>query len=119
MNSIITPFVVASFITHKWWSFIITFVPVFGMYSVNLVATELEMPFGNDANDLPLDDFQEDMNKSLLMLMHTQSDWMPRTSNSCIMEFEELQKAVCKVDINTVSSCNTRLTFNGRDNLLR
>merc|ERR1719242_642443 len=104
LHSVITPFVMSSFITAKWWAAIITSVPVFGMYSVNLVATELEMPFGDDDNDLPLQTFQEEMNMSLLMLIHERADLMPRTSPGTIMDFDELTAAVCEVDMNSV--CN-------------
>merc|ERR1719272_339048 len=56
--SALTPFVMASILDHKHWAFLYTCVPVFGLSALNLVARELEMPFGTDANDLPLELFQ-------------------------------------------------------------
>jgi len=38
---------------------------VTGFVSINMIAIELEDPFGDDANDLPLTDYQEVFNKRL------------------------------------------------------
>merc|ERR1712107_660233 len=59
-HGLLTPIVVSAFIEHPWWSALVTFIPVFGMFSVNRVASELEMPFGEDPNDLNLHLFQEE-----------------------------------------------------------
>jgi len=69
---------------------ILSFIPLFGMYGVNLVAIELEMPFGMDDNDLPLSTFQKEMNETLLMLMHEMTDHLPQTSSDCRTSFEDL-----------------------------
>eukprot|EP00929_Paragymnodinium_shiwhaense_P044366 TRINITY_DN2276_c1_g1_i1.p1 TRINITY_DN2276_c1_g1~~TRINITY_DN2276_c1_g1_i1.p1 ORF type:complete len:591 (-),score=78.42 TRINITY_DN2276_c1_g1_i1:80-1852(-) len=50
-------------------SVICTFVRVTAMWCVNYISMELEMPYGDDSNDLPLKDLQKDMNHSLIMLM--------------------------------------------------
>jgi len=70
----------------------LTFVPIVGMASLNLVATELENPFGTDANDLPLYHFQSEMNNCLLMLLHSGTDIVPTVRPDCLQDFETLYK---------------------------
>merc|ERR1711865_503002 len=36
----------------------VTFMLVFAFWSINYIAVELEMPFGDDTNDLPLSEMQ-------------------------------------------------------------
>eukprot|EP00933_Yihiella_yeosuensis_P042882 TRINITY_DN37547_c0_g1_i1.p1 TRINITY_DN37547_c0_g1~~TRINITY_DN37547_c0_g1_i1.p1 ORF type:complete len:539 (-),score=44.33 TRINITY_DN37547_c0_g1_i1:171-1787(-) len=83
---IFTPLYVTQIIQTKFWAVIVTFIPVFGLSSMNLIAQELEMPFGVDANDLPLKEFQHEMNLSLLLLLHTSADHVassgPKSSNT-------------------------------------
>ena len=38
---------------------------VFGFWSVNFIAEEIEMPFGDDKNDLPIPELQKDFIKDL------------------------------------------------------
>lgn len=44
------------------------------MFALNFISIELENPFGLDANDLPLSEFQKEMNDCLLMLLHPNTD---------------------------------------------
>jgi len=45
----------------------------FSFWSIHYIGEELEQPFGDDVNDLPLRDMQTDMNKSLVSLMSQQA----------------------------------------------
>merc|ERR1711920_142166 len=45
------------------------FLVCFSFWGVNYVAVELESPFGDNPNDLPLAEMQEDMNRSLVGLL--------------------------------------------------
>eukprot|EP00747_Dinoflagellata_sp_TGD_P014676 gnl/TRDRNA2_/TRDRNA2_123634_c2_seq1.p1 gnl/TRDRNA2_/TRDRNA2_123634_c2~~gnl/TRDRNA2_/TRDRNA2_123634_c2_seq1.p1 ORF type:complete len:301 (-),score=26.89 gnl/TRDRNA2_/TRDRNA2_123634_c2_seq1:19-921(-) len=54
----ITPLVCASSIDSPIWTGVLCFVVVFSFWTINYIAVELEMPFGPDANDLPLHDMQ-------------------------------------------------------------
>jgi len=60
------------------WSASINFVVVFSYWSINYIATELEMPFGDDPNDLPLHDMQNDLNASLITLMQERASCCPQ-----------------------------------------
>jgi len=92
MHAGFTPLIMVQVLhSNKFLAVSLSFVPIFSMFSLNLVAIELEMPFGSDANDLALRDFQEEMNHSLLMLVHQYSDHLPHTSPTCVKSYDGLK----------------------------
>merc|ERR1719433_1021217 len=56
------------------WTGLLVFAQVFIFWSLMAIATELENPFGVDANDLPAQRAQQSMNERLVLLLseHTQ-----------------------------------------------
>lgn len=76
-----TALVVAFKVNHPIWMATITFFSVFTFWSINLIATELENPFGDDINDLPLDDMQKEFNHSLLGLLDPRSAHIPHCTS--------------------------------------
>jgi len=94
LHMLMTPIMISSVVANKLLSSLIVFTSVFGMFAVNFVAQELENPFGDDDNDLPLAHFQEEMNNSLMMLMQPDSDHKATLSNICIVDFNSLNKLV-------------------------
>jgi len=66
---LITAFICAASVERSFWAGILSFIVTFSFQSINYIAMELEMPFGDDANDLPLHDMQTDLNKSIKALM--------------------------------------------------
>eukprot|EP00928_Gymnodinium_smaydae_P035646 TRINITY_DN2504_c0_g1_i2.p1 TRINITY_DN2504_c0_g1~~TRINITY_DN2504_c0_g1_i2.p1 ORF type:complete len:350 (-),score=50.48 TRINITY_DN2504_c0_g1_i2:37-1086(-) len=70
LHTVLTPLLISSLFTSLIWAPLFTFLPIFVMASLNLIGTELENPFGNDENDLPMDHFQSEMNLCLMMLLH-------------------------------------------------
>jgi len=88
--SVITPVALSTMIPHVTLCAVSTFVPVFGLLCLNYAAEELEMPFGEDPNDLPLSHFQEEMNSSLLMLIHDWSDHLAKTNDNALRDWESL-----------------------------
>jgi len=107
-HAVLTPVVVSSFLEQPWWAAMVAFVPVFGMFSVNEVANELEMPFGEDDNDLDLHRFQEEMNKSLLMLIHGNADLMPHLTAEAVRDWSMLNVATVPYDLNQIISRDLR-----------
>lgn len=89
-----TPVAMSAMLPQKGWCAMATFFPVFGLFCLNYTAEELEMPFGEDPNDLPLCLFQEEMNSSLLMLVHDSSDHVARTRKSAIKGFTGLMMSL-------------------------
>jgi len=64
-----TPVVMAIVLEDVWWTAICTFVSVLVFWGINHIAVEIEMPFGDDTNDLQLKDMQKSINDSLLTLI--------------------------------------------------
>jgi len=89
-----TPVLVSALCDDMKWAFIFTAVPVFGLFSLNYVARELEVPFGNDSNDLPLELFQQNMNQALLMLIRPESDHVACTSPQCAKDFASTKAGI-------------------------
>jgi len=58
----------------------LAFIIVFSFQSINYIAVELEMPFGDGANDLPIKDMQEDMDASLIALLDKRAQTVPTHS---------------------------------------
>lgn len=101
------PLVMVSTMRNEIFSCLFTFLPVFGTFSLNFIAGQLENPFGSDDNDLPLVHFQKEMNNSLLMLLHKNTDLVANLSSCCIKDFKALmlhakdrrRGSVCDVSI--------------------
>jgi putative membrane protein len=93
---VLTPVMMASILDgRKFWAFFFTLIPVWALWSLNAIARELEMPFGDDPNDLPLFDFHEHMNTSLLMLIREETDLVPSIDlTTCHFEFKEMKKHI-------------------------
>mmetsp|Transcript_17460 Transcript_17460/g.34068 ORF Transcript_17460/g.34068 Transcript_17460/m.34068 type:complete len:550 (+) Transcript_17460:61-1710(+) len=89
-----TPVAMSAMIPEKTWCVLATFFPVFCLFCMYSAAEELEMPFGEDPNDLPLGLFQEEMNSSLLMLFHESSDHIPRTGKHATKDFMGLMMSL-------------------------
>mmetsp|Transcript_3346 Transcript_3346/g.8580 ORF Transcript_3346/g.8580 Transcript_3346/m.8580 type:complete len:590 (-) Transcript_3346:19-1788(-) len=92
LHTLWTPFMVTAYVKTAWMAGLISFLPVFGMFCVNFTSIELEMPFGNDENDLPLGTFQHDMNRGLMMLLHHKTDMVARTSPLCMYDFDSIER---------------------------
>jgi len=79
-----------------WWTdspilaFLSTFLCIIGMFCIEITAGQLEDPFGDDANDLPVLEFQFDMNKFLLTLLDTCSRDVPKLRDDAVTDPAEL-----------------------------
>eukprot|EP00927_Polykrikos_kofoidii_P039176 TRINITY_DN33609_c0_g1_i1.p1 TRINITY_DN33609_c0_g1~~TRINITY_DN33609_c0_g1_i1.p1 ORF type:complete len:598 (-),score=91.35 TRINITY_DN33609_c0_g1_i1:384-2177(-) len=91
LYSLFTPLLISVAVKNTYMAAFISFWPVFASFSLNFAAIELEMPFGDDDNDLPLSDFQAEMNTSLMMLLHDKADLMAGTSVQCDRDFQSLK----------------------------
>eukprot|EP00931_Biecheleriopsis_adriatica_P050254 TRINITY_DN29088_c0_g1_i1.p1 TRINITY_DN29088_c0_g1~~TRINITY_DN29088_c0_g1_i1.p1 ORF type:complete len:499 (+),score=76.22 TRINITY_DN29088_c0_g1_i1:63-1559(+) len=69
LTSLITPFVLATTTSSLAWCVLLNFVSVMSLSAIHYVAAELEMPFGDDLNDLPLRALQESLNTALIQLL--------------------------------------------------
>jgi len=78
-QSLFLPFLVTSIIKDRSWAALATFIPMISLHCLNTTAWELEMPYGDDPNDLPLEQLQKKFNKALLMLLRESADHIPST----------------------------------------
>eukprot|EP00928_Gymnodinium_smaydae_P005818 TRINITY_DN11999_c1_g2_i2.p1 TRINITY_DN11999_c1_g2~~TRINITY_DN11999_c1_g2_i2.p1 ORF type:complete len:389 (+),score=59.53 TRINITY_DN11999_c1_g2_i2:267-1433(+) len=76
-QGIITPIFCAASVKSPVWAGIATFSLMFAYFGVNYIAAEIEMPCGDDRNDLPLKEMQNDMNDGLKALFHCKVDASP------------------------------------------
>lgn len=74
---IVTPLVAAS-VTQSWMiASGLSLITVFAFWSTVHIAAEIENPFGDDPNDLPLVDYQIRFNQSLLTLLDVRAQVPP------------------------------------------
>ncbi len=59
------PFVMTQWTTHWLWSGIFATIQVLVLWSLNLIALEIENPFGTDENDIDLEQYQADLSPAL------------------------------------------------------
>lgn len=92
LHWLLTPIVFAALMRSRIVAPIITFIATFAFCYLDFTAIELENPFGQDSNDLPLEHFQSDMNQCLVMLLQGDIDHVPTCSVSrAKREFQDLQ----------------------------
>lgn len=72
-----TPFAMCSWTNHPVSCTLLAFIAVVCLTSLELIASELENPFGTDANDLPVFAFQEEMNTSLSLMLEYDAQETP------------------------------------------
>eukprot|EP00746_Dinoflagellata_sp_MGD_P022754 gnl/MRDRNA2_/MRDRNA2_15326_c0_seq1.p1 gnl/MRDRNA2_/MRDRNA2_15326_c0~~gnl/MRDRNA2_/MRDRNA2_15326_c0_seq1.p1 ORF type:complete len:536 (+),score=90.38 gnl/MRDRNA2_/MRDRNA2_15326_c0_seq1:148-1755(+) len=87
----LTPLTVVMFTLHWFWCLVFAFVPVFCFWCINFIAAEIENPFGDDVNDLPIQEMQESMNKALLLLLDSRTCRVPTLSSSAVKHFQNLK----------------------------
>jgi len=77
VHAVFTPLICAATLKSPAWASLLTFVVIFSFWSVLYISLELEMPFGDDPNDLPLQKMAEDLNLSLRTLVHPLASAVP------------------------------------------
>jgi len=89
--------VLMSILCHDWWwAGLLTFITVFSNWSINYVAQEIESPFGDDANDLPLVEIQMNFNRMLSTLIMQEAQEAP--SFEFMAEHRRIQTSVMTSD---------------------
>eukprot|EP00927_Polykrikos_kofoidii_P070998 TRINITY_DN67347_c0_g1_i1.p1 TRINITY_DN67347_c0_g1~~TRINITY_DN67347_c0_g1_i1.p1 ORF type:complete len:637 (+),score=113.35 TRINITY_DN67347_c0_g1_i1:241-2151(+) len=69
MTTLVTPVIFAVMLKSPFWKCSLTFITVFCFWCINYIAAEIEMPFGEDSNDLPISTMQDQMNRGLALLV--------------------------------------------------
>eukprot|EP00418_Pyrodinium_bahamense_P072187 CAMPEP_0179076636 /NCGR_PEP_ID=MMETSP0796-20121207/34203_1 /TAXON_ID=73915 /ORGANISM="Pyrodinium bahamense, Strain pbaha01" /LENGTH=516 /DNA_ID=CAMNT_0020773895 /DNA_START=180 /DNA_END=1730 /DNA_ORIENTATION=- len=73
-----TPVVIAQWVSSPWWGAVFSFTQVFIYWCLNMIAVEIENPFGMDPNDIDAAAMQQEMNRNLLLLMEPSTKRTPR-----------------------------------------
>merc|ERR1719198_827883 len=64
----LTPFAAALALPRPW-AVVVSFLTIFVLWCIHFNALDLEFPFGGRVNDLPMNEFQQDWNNSLITLL--------------------------------------------------
>ena len=78
LHLIVTPIFVCTLTKSKVWVVCFSVMLVFVLWSLHLIAGELENPFGDDKNDLNMLEMQVDMNESLAALISAEAQETPK-----------------------------------------
>ena len=62
LHYIFLPLVVPQWVGHWGWAFAFCFIQIFILWALKFTASEIENPFGKDANDLDRQHLQREMN---------------------------------------------------------
>jgi len=81
-STLVVPLICAIGVRNAPKAGIYTFLIVFVYWSVHYIAVEIEHPFGEDANDLPLEVLNRRFNKVLLRLLETKAQTVPPLSRN-------------------------------------
>merc|ERR1712107_212562 len=84
---LITPVAMSFWTDHGVTAFLFSFLAVMCMMSLELIAEQLENPFGDDHNDLPCLYFQEDLNDCLLVLVNPASAIVQQLGENAVLDY--------------------------------
>merc|ERR1719453_2549417 len=77
ISTVVTPIITGLHMASPQWAAGLAFMAVFGFWSINFIAAEIEMPFGDDKNDLPIIELQQEMNRDLKVLLSSETQIPP------------------------------------------
>lgn len=90
---IATPLVICLWTPYSWYAFVATLTSVTCMKGIDVIAIELENPFGDDPNDLPTMTMHTMMNRDLVLLVHPDTWTIPRLEKCAKMTYQALARA--------------------------
>jgi len=67
-------------------------VPVLSFWGINMIAAEIEQPFGDDVNDLPTHELQRELNATLLLLLDPPLGRVPQLKPTAILDMRKLRE---------------------------
>mmetsp|Transcript_23557 Transcript_23557/g.44473 ORF Transcript_23557/g.44473 Transcript_23557/m.44473 type:complete len:492 (-) Transcript_23557:22-1497(-) len=77
---ILTPLVASQAVLKPWWAGIIVFAVSTSYWTLFYIAQEIDQPFGEDANDLPVREMQRHFNQKLEYFVQSRSHTLPAFS---------------------------------------
>mmetsp|Transcript_35457 Transcript_35457/g.81099 ORF Transcript_35457/g.81099 Transcript_35457/m.81099 type:complete len:591 (-) Transcript_35457:129-1901(-) len=70
LHWVAVPFMACQWVSSTGWAFVFAFLQVFVLWALNLIAVEIENPFGMDANDIDAKSMQLEMNEFLIAMLY-------------------------------------------------
>jgi len=89
LHLIYTPVAICDLTDYASMAGCMSFLQVFALWSLYFIATEIEDPFGTDANDLDAQDMQKLMNNRLLMLADRFATTVPKMEPLTVVPTDE------------------------------
>jgi len=96
LHWVVTPVVTPQWCNTVFWTGFFVCLQVFILWALNSIASEIENPFGSDANDLDGECMQVEMNSHLLLLLDTAQCPVPRLRVDASMLHETEKDPVMK-----------------------
>jgi len=93
LHWIITPIATVASTDWPHGAAIMTFIPVFVLWSLDGIAIEIQNPFGADANDIDIMELQHGHNEQLLLLLKPSTNIMPGLGDGVEFNFDMLAKS--------------------------
>eukprot|EP00746_Dinoflagellata_sp_MGD_P056995 gnl/MRDRNA2_/MRDRNA2_24580_c0_seq2.p1 gnl/MRDRNA2_/MRDRNA2_24580_c0~~gnl/MRDRNA2_/MRDRNA2_24580_c0_seq2.p1 ORF type:complete len:551 (+),score=47.13 gnl/MRDRNA2_/MRDRNA2_24580_c0_seq2:100-1752(+) len=109
---VLTPAYLGTLSIHPGSAGAFVFLSVFVLWSLNLIAAEIEQPFGDDYNDFDIHNTQKEMNSSLLKLLGKQFRALPPHTPCRPSGVKPLHRAFTKSSKN--SSMHSSSSVEGR-----
>jgi len=88
----LTPFVAVMYINSAVLASLLILIGQTGLWAIIFISSEMDQPFGEDPNDLPMAEMQRDFNRSLLSLLDPRSQRVP--GYQAVVENEEDEDAL-------------------------
>jgi len=86
---VVTPLLASQSFVSEYWCFVVVFLSVGSLWALIYIPMQLDNPFGDDANDLPLKEMQHDFNTKLLHMLSAKAESCP--AFRCPAEEEPMQ----------------------------
>eukprot|EP00927_Polykrikos_kofoidii_P002563 TRINITY_DN11022_c0_g1_i2.p1 TRINITY_DN11022_c0_g1~~TRINITY_DN11022_c0_g1_i2.p1 ORF type:complete len:557 (+),score=66.86 TRINITY_DN11022_c0_g1_i2:95-1765(+) len=93
---ICAPFVTCAQSSSPFSAFVFALASVTTIKALDLIACELEQPFGEDPNDLPTFEMHCEFIEDLVLLLDPKTWMVPRLTTSAITDYAELAKTTTK-----------------------
>jgi len=85
LHWVAVPFMASQWVSSVGWAFVFAFLQVFVLWALNLIAVEIENPFGMDANDIDAKSMQIEMNEFLLQMLYEAQQEAPSLTERALL----------------------------------
>jgi len=115
---LVTPIVASQIILKPWWAGIMVFSVVTSYWTLYYIAQEIDQPFGEDANDLPVREMQRHFNEKLDFFISPLSCAVPEFNVDASQHIQMLSSTFSVALSNSVAapSAGTKPAEAGRQN---